>query len=70
MREDAYSVIKQSNMIMLKIIKKLLKMHNFNALIEVSFIHIIIKNNSDLKVKDIKCKSTSAETFAVRADIQ
>jgi hypothetical protein len=56
-------------MIMLKIIKKLLKIYNFNALTKVSFIHIIIKNNSDLKMKNIKRKSVSAETFTIKTDV-
>jgi hypothetical protein len=54
---------------MLKIIKKLLKIYNSNTLIKVLFIHIIIENNFNLKVKNIKCKPASAEAFAVRTDV-
>lgn len=54
---------------MLKIIKKFLKMYNFNISVEMSFIYIIVKNNFDLKMKNIKRKSASIETFAVKINI-
>jgi hypothetical protein len=56
-------------MIILEIIKKLLKICNPNISAEVLFIHAIIEDDFDLKVKNIEYKPASAEVFATRADV-
>ena len=48
-------------------IKKLLKMRDFNPLIKVTLIHIIIKD--DFNLKDIKRKLILAEAFTVKVYI-
>ena len=50
---------------MLKMIKKLLKIYDFNIIIKVSFIHVAMKDDLNLKVKDIKCKVIIAKTFII-----
>jgi hypothetical protein len=48
------SVFKQLNIMLLEIIKKFLKMYDFNSLLtEINFINIKFNNNSDLKEENI-----------------
>jgi hypothetical protein len=57
-------------MIILKIIKKLLKIHDFNISVKMLFIHIIIKNDFDLKIKNIEYKVISIKTFVIKINVQ
>jgi hypothetical protein len=57
-------------MIILKTIEKLLKLYNFNILIKIIFIRIIIKNKFDLKIKNIKCKSILIKIFIIKINIR
>jgi hypothetical protein len=52
-------------MILLKTIKKLLKIYNFNLLlVEMNFIDIKFDNDSNLKEENITHQFISAEAFA------
>ena len=64
-------IFKYSNIILLEIIKKLLKIYNPNLLlISINFVNIKFNNNSNLKKEDIIYQLILAEAFAARADIR
>ena len=64
-------IFKYLNIILLEIIKKFLKIYNFNLLlIKVNFINIKFNSDSNLKEKNIIHQSISAKAFATQADIR
>ena len=64
-------IFKYSNITLLEIIKKLLKIYNLNLLlIGINFVSIKFNSDSDLKKEDIIYRFILAEAFAARADVR
>jgi len=65
------SIFKYSNITLLEIIKKLLKIYDPNLLlVSINFVSIKFNSNSNLEKEDIIYRFILAEAFAARADVR
>ena len=63
-------IFKYSNITLLKIVEKLLKIYDSNLLlVGINFVSIEFDSDSDLEKEDIIYRPILAEAFAARADV-